>query len=128
MTYQEAARILATRKRKVANNTVLIHNPSDNSIGIQLHGTQVVVLYPDGSFSLYTGGWNTVTTRARINAFAPVPIGLHNKKRMPYIGFYGNEAPFYDGMTFDQSGRHIGRITTPSPEMRAMLQSLVCAN
>jgi hypothetical protein len=40
-------------------------------IAVTLHRTDVVQLYPDGSVRLSTGGWNTVTTRTRINEYNP---------------------------------------------------------
>jgi len=39
---------------------------ADGRIGLRLHYTDVVTLYPDGTEVINTGGWNTVTTKAFI--------------------------------------------------------------
>ena len=36
-----------------------------------LHKTAVVTVHPDSSMTLDTGGWETNTTKDRINAFLP---------------------------------------------------------
>jgi hypothetical protein len=57
--------------RKVANNTYLVRNsgvPGD-SIHLKLHNTYIITWYADGRIELNTGGWFTVTTKARITEF-----------------------------------------------------------
>lgn len=57
--------------RKVGNNTYLVRNsgvPGD-SIHLKLHDTYIITWYADGRIVLNTGGWFTVTTKARINQF-----------------------------------------------------------
>lgn len=44
------------------------------SYAVRLHHTDVVTLHPDGSQTLDSGGWRTVTTKDRINAYAPVRV------------------------------------------------------
>ncbi len=53
-------------ERKVANNTRLVRR-ADDRIAVRLHSTDVVTFYADGSTRLSSGGWQTVTTRDRIN-------------------------------------------------------------
>jgi len=88
--YQALADELAPREsRKVANNTYLQYGslaplPSQAArrrdqeahrvINLRLHATNIVTVYPNGATAINTGGWNTVTTRDRINAF----IDSHN--------------------------------------------------
>jgi hypothetical protein len=52
--------------RKIDNNTRLIRRAE--CIAIELHQTDVVQFFPNGSAVLNSGGWQTVTTKARINA------------------------------------------------------------
>jgi hypothetical protein len=56
--------------RPIANNTRLARVDSD-AIAVVLHSTAVVTYHRDGTFTLYGGGYNTVTTKARINAWSP---------------------------------------------------------
>ena len=46
------------------NNTVILPRP-DGSVGVVLHGTEVVRKYPD-RVVFNTGGWYTATTRTRM--------------------------------------------------------------
>ncbi len=61
--------------RKLENNTYLERR--GENIAIRLHRTDIVTHYPDGSFSLNDGGWNTPTTAERIQAYAPTWARIH---------------------------------------------------
>lgn len=67
-TYSDFKALSETRKRKLANNTYLVVR-NDGGFGIRLHETEVVIHYPD-HFVLNSGGWQTVTTKQRINEFS----------------------------------------------------------
>lgn len=57
--------------RKMGNNTYLVRNsgvPGD-SIHLKFHNTYIITWYADGRIELNTGGWLTVTTKARINEY-----------------------------------------------------------
>jgi hypothetical protein len=67
-SYQAADKRLTGRtpmRRKIGNNTWLERRGDD--IAVRLHDTDIVVYHPDGSITLDTGGWFTVTTKARMN-------------------------------------------------------------
>lgn len=51
------------------NNTRLVKR--GDSYAVKLHSTYVVVLHPDGSSEIRTGGWQTTTTKNRINKYSP---------------------------------------------------------
>jgi hypothetical protein len=73
MTYKEAQAKLTGRckeRRKLQNNTYLERRDGD-AIAVILHATDVVTLFPDGTVELNSGGWNTLTTRDRINNYLP---------------------------------------------------------
>lgn len=78
LTYQDAQRMLDTpagRKlgyRKLERNTYL--HPRGDAFAVRLHATDVVTILPDGTYSLNTGGWFTVTTKQRINAYGPARV------------------------------------------------------
>ena len=63
-----------SQSRKVANNTYLQRRGDD--IAVRLHNTDVVTFHADGTATLSTGGWFTVTTKARINDYLPGGIAL----------------------------------------------------
>lgn len=59
--------------KRVAHNTMFYHVPAEpGRVGetrIRLHRTDILRFLDDGSIVVSTGGWNTLTTRARINEF-----------------------------------------------------------
>ena len=105
--------------RKVGNNTYLERNTFYDRaadriasfIGVRLHGTYVVRAYEDGTVSLHTGGWHTVTTKDRINAWSPVRVFQHDYTW--YVKFQGDgwDVPksewvqFEEGMVVTSDGR-----------------------
>jgi hypothetical protein len=58
------------RGTPVQRNTRLIRR--DGYFAIQLHGTDVVEIYPNGTYGIRHGGWTTNTTRDRIYGFSPL--------------------------------------------------------
>jgi hypothetical protein len=74
MDYSEACDVLGTRNgRKIGNNTYL-ERLGDDAIGVRLHSTYVITLYADGSVELDSGGWETVTTKERMNRYSGARI------------------------------------------------------
>lgn len=104
------------QSRKVANNTYLerLVGPNtveDNSIGLRLHDTHVIVWYEDGSIVLNSGGWRTVTTKARINEYLGNGYGISQEKGQWYIVKHGDWTKlciFEDGITFSPEGEITG--------------------
>jgi hypothetical protein len=73
LTFKEAEKLILHGrggKKKLENNTYL-ERYSDDEFGVVLHSTTVVRIFRDGSYILDSGGWHTVTTRDRINRYAP---------------------------------------------------------
>jgi hypothetical protein len=65
--------------RKVANNTVV--HTVEGGYAIRLHNTDVLTAYDDdGRIVLNSGGWRTVTTKARIHGALPRDIYLGSEK------------------------------------------------
>src|SRR5262249_27597834 len=54
------------------NNTRLIRCGDDYAV--VLHSTAVVTIHQDGTYTLRTGGWRTVTTKDRINKYSPARV------------------------------------------------------
>lgn len=82
MYYHEANAQLQGRcfqSRKLGNNTYLIRD--GEQLHVKLHATHILTFYPNGDIRLNTGGWNTVTTRARMNEYLPLPwrVGTDSK-------------------------------------------------
>lgn len=99
MTYNEAILMVRGKRnanrRKVGNNTYaeILH---DNSVGIMLHSTYVVKIHPDNTYTLQTGGWQTLTTKDRINQYSPVKV--YQRKYEWFVKINNKEYPFMEGM------------------------------
>jgi hypothetical protein len=97
MTYANACDKLNGRdSRKVGNNTYL-ERINSQTVAVRLHSTHVVTFYADGSYTLNSGGWRTVTTKSRINDYAPVRVTQRSGEWFVCCG--GIEVEFRDGMT-----------------------------
>jgi len=111
-SYQDAKKFLGNRKeRAIAHNTRIeigSLNLGHEVITVKYHGNSIVNLYPDGIVSLNSCGWQTSTTKERLNWFLPYGITLyqHNFRwivqRWHWSDEYGRiideESLFVDGM------------------------------
>lgn len=76
MNFEEANEKLGKREsRKLANNTYLIRHDA-KTIFVRLHATDIIFFHSDGTVTLDTGGWQTVTTKDRFNHFGPDGINI----------------------------------------------------
>lgn len=91
----------AINVKRIANNTVRYERPNGDVVW-RLHNTDIVVKHVDGTFTLNSGGWKTVTTKDRINTYAPAY--LYSGDGVWYIR---GGVPFYDGMKVDAGGQAI---------------------
>lgn len=67
------------RRAKLCNNT-WVEDLGESVVGIRLHNTTILMLYPDGRFRVNSGGYRTVTTKQRINALLPSGYRVFSKK------------------------------------------------
>jgi len=100
MTNAEATKMVLGKRnrgeRKVGNNTyayILL----DGSVAIELHGTKVVIIHPDDSVTLNSGGYRTSTTKKRINKYSPMKVYQKN-----YTWYLDNGTEFEDGIIVTQ--------------------------
>jgi hypothetical protein len=94
------------RARKIGNNTVRYTRPNGDDV-IRLHRTDIVTRKPDGSVILNSGGWRTVTTKARLNEYVS-SVAIYQKDHEWFIcnrGDWAGAIPFEDGCTVNASGR-----------------------
>ena len=96
MTHAEATKMVLGKtnrsQRKVGNNTYA-YIQHDGSVAIELHGTKVVTIYPNGLYKLNSGGYRTSTTKDRINKYSPVSVYQKN-----FEWFLRDGTPFEDNI------------------------------
>jgi hypothetical protein len=99
MTHAEAVSMVKEKRnkdrRKVGNNTYAEILPN-GSVGIMLHSTYVVKIHEDGTYTLSNGGWQTSTTKDRINQYSPYRVF---QKNFEWFVSKGEKTfPFMNGM------------------------------
>ena len=116
MLYAEAREMLKRGRngqRKYANNTYMRLVGED--VHVRLHNTDVVVIHPDDSMTLDSGGWRTPTTKERICSIIGWKVGVISQDKglwyyLPHgIGWQDKEkwVMFADGLTIAASGKVI---------------------
>ncbi len=127
----DAKKVKQGKVYKVCNNTELVEN-DDNSVSVWLHKTEIIRARITGETIIRSGGYQTKTTKDRLNAFLPhsVYIGQKNWEWSVWgrtwvnLGEYGVKrcdhnrlGDFSDGMNiaFDSYGkvRYIGEYVPP---------------
>ena len=118
-SYAEALAVLGSKQSiRLGNNTYLEtikervyedgHIPEERTvIAVRLHSTYIVKFYENGKVTLHTGGWQTVTTKDRINEFITGRIYQKNHDWY-YVGHNSEGAidwdhpqDFTEGFTLD---------------------------
>ena len=110
MNYKEAREMLDTKcgdknSKKVANNTYL-KRYDDGTIALRLHKTDIIQYKPNGSILLHSGGWKTVTTKARMNEFLPRQYGIMQEKGVWYVHLtseFNKDLVYKDGIRLTKS-------------------------
>ncbi len=125
MEYKKAVEMARSARsaadgKPVANNTRLVMR--GDSVALRLHSTDIVLFKPRGAVVLNSGGWKTVTTKARMNEFA---ARVWSERGTWHASVYGKSAPFADGMTFYPSGKitGAGRIDLGTREKKTRKQA-----
>lgn len=109
MNAQTLREKLGSRDRRKLENNTYIRQEADGNIYVRLHTTDIIILSPDDTFTLNTGGWQTVTTKDRLNKYGPVRI--YQDKGQWYIGTWNDpRAIFADGIRIDKRGKITGAI------------------
>ncbi len=116
-SYADAASLLGNRaERTIGYNTYLERDRWESgTIHVRLHATNIVTFYKHtDSVRVNTGGWETVTTRERMNRYLPEGFRVFNEKRVMYMGLpSGTREPFQDGyLCIPRAGaRFAGEVT-----------------
>jgi hypothetical protein len=110
-TFEEAKREYQNRIRyqsgdyegvPLQNNTRLVKREEGGAYAVRLHNTDVVTYRPE-SVELRMEGWDTKTTRDRLDTYAPVRVRRGDGVTYA-IPTDGDKVPVVDGIRFDYSG------------------------
>ena len=92
MTYSQAGLFLGNHTRRKLCHETYIEHIGNGCIGIKLHNTYIVMMYPNGDYELNHGGYKTKTTKKRMNQYSPANVCQRNYE------WYVNNKPFVNGM------------------------------
>jgi len=87
----------------------------DKRIAIRLHYTDIIIVDENNNYQLFSGGWNTTTTRDRLNHYSPAYIKSVKGEMFIRKDFYegtkkDNLIPFREGIFINSEGEVIPRI------------------
>ncbi len=91
--------------RPLPGKATRLQRRPDGTIAVRYHNTDVVTYDINGTCTLRNGGWQSVTTKERMNEYSPATVG--QEKGCWYIGRYWQGQPrseFYDGMIIGIDG------------------------
>jgi hypothetical protein len=90
-TYGSLDTFLGNKIRKKIENNTYVERINDTAIGIRLHQTYILTFHKGGQIMVKTGGWQTSTTKNRINQFMPDGVGIHQVKHKWLVSRYEGE-------------------------------------
>lgn len=82
----------------------------------RLYSTDVVTYFPDGSITIYTGGWNTMSTMKFINWVSMMSVSS-GKGHVWLMDNQGKYHPFYDTIRVDANNA----VINPKPFVRRVV-------
>jgi hypothetical protein len=92
---------------KLIGHSTLEYTRTDGVRVIRFHRTDVAFHNPDGSVTVTTGGFETVTTKRRINENLPHG-SIYSERGTLFFWSRGKRCPFVDGMTVNSDGKVCG--------------------
>lgn len=104
-SYVTAADYLGNKQdRPLPGRNTRLQRRDDHTIAVRYSDTDVVTYHDDGTITLRTNGWHTVTTRERMSTYAPGFTSL--RQYHLYHGTNRVQPPslVYDGMVLDSTG------------------------
>lgn len=123
MNYSELKQMIEESRSHQANHAWLKKSRlqvsalllSNGDIAVRLVDSNIMVFHPNGWVTLDTCGWQTATTKARMNDYLPKGWGIYQEKGIWYLSTgYWNDPDrkvyaFNDGLTFNpETGVVIG--------------------
>jgi hypothetical protein len=105
MNYREALSLIKGRpSKKLDGNTYLVRVNTDK-LAVRLHQTNILTYEPSGRIRLDSGGWQTSTTKDRLNHYLPYGFRIQQISNVWYlIDNKGKKYLFSDGIVIGIKG------------------------
>lgn len=106
LTYSKCAELVGNREtKKIAGNTYIrrFHNSKGEvAYGVEFHHTCILLYSPDGTVKVTSGGYQTATTKSRLNDFGPFQVWQVKGQWRCKVNAV--TLPFEDGYVVDVDG------------------------
>lgn len=107
LSFNTACEKLSRRdKVTIANNTTLRFIDA-KTLAVRLHQTDIILIHENGTYTLNSGRWHTVTTKQRINALSPARLSQINREWFLSWNNWTEKTEFFDGIVVDCNGEPI---------------------
>lgn len=103
LTWFSAHTFLGDREsRKIGNNTTLHTVIDGDYVGysVRLHGNEIIRVHADYTYTIKDGGWQSATTKDRLNALTPARVW-----QKAFTWYVNDGVPFVSGMRIDRYGK-----------------------
>ena len=103
--YRSLSYLIDGRESKKIGNNTIVHRLDDDTVAIKYHRTNILKINQENVVTISTGGWETVTTKDRLNQFLRCRgFYIFQKKGTWYISGNDETVPYEDGMRITQDG------------------------
>lgn len=104
-TYRELDAFIGNRTSRAVGNNTRAARRNAQAIAIQLHKTDIVTFFANGDVRFDTGGYRTVTTKARMNSYArPLGASIYADRGQWWFATSAGRQPFVDGISISTGG------------------------
>lgn len=121
-SYSDAERVLGKRERRKLQNNTYLERLSSESIVVRLHNTHILVYHQSGDITYQTGGWRTITSKARMNEYGAHGVQIWSDRSVWYIGTSNWRSAYYEGFVVRADGS-AAAIHNADTEKRKILQA-----
>jgi hypothetical protein len=104
LTFAECVEMVGRSRRgekRLSGRSTTLYKVDDYTFAVRYHNTDVVLIHDDGSYTLNSGGYHTVTTKARMSEYAP-----NAPSQMKFVWYICGQE-FKDGVRIDSAGHII---------------------
>jgi hypothetical protein len=103
--YGSLSNFLDGRESKKLGNNTIVHKIDEGTVAIKYHNTNILKINQENVVTISTGGWETTTTKDRLNQFLGCRgFGIFQKKGIWYIRGNDETVEYEDGMRITANG------------------------
>jgi hypothetical protein len=105
LNYDSLNRFVGGKEMKKLGNNTIVHKIDEKTIGVKYHRTDIIKIDQDNTVILNTNGWETTTTKDRLNQFLRCR-GYHifQKKGIWYLSGKEDTFKYEDGVRITSNG------------------------